>query len=192
MARLRQGRSLIRTPRRQTAWGGGPKSAANGAAGPALSASAAVLGSIISAPTSDGVTLIRTRGMFMFKLRTADAVFTKSIIEIINLGIGIFNDQALVAGVASLNSPLTDEFWDGWLWHQYFSVFSTGAISAAGASVSGGQQDALAAAYRTEVDSKAMRKVPVGQSLAVVLETAETGTAVGDWYFNTRVLSKLP
>ncbi len=108
------------------------------------------------------------------------------------VGVGVFTDAAIVAGVASLNLPITDEFWDGWLWHSYFACLTTGQISAAGVSLSGGQTNNVTAAVRMEVDSKAMRKVPVGQSLAVVLQVTEDVTAVANWNFNSRVLAKLP
>jgi len=181
--------SVSRGPRRQTSWGAGPKSAANGGPGTKFTGTAGVLGSIVAAATLDGITLVRTRGEFLFYLDTAanlDDGFHGAI------AIGIFNDQATIAGVASLQTPLTDETWDGWLWHQYFSCFSAGGISAAGVSLSGGQSDAAKAAVRVEVDSKAMRKFQVGQDMAVVIEVVEVGDATASWTFNSRTLFKLP
>ena len=189
MPRLRNVSSRIRTPRRQTGWGGGPASGTDGAAGSLITVSSSVLGSVVSTPTIDGLTLVRTRGEFMFRLLTAsvagDGYFGA-------VGLAIFNDTALAAGVGSVNTPITDEAWDGWLWHRYFACLAQGAITAAGSSLSAGQQEGVSAAVRVEVDSKAMRKIPVGMSLAVVLQVTEDATAVGVWSFNSRTLSKLP
>jgi len=177
------------SPRRQTGWSGGPASETNGAAGLTLSASGSVLGTIISVPNLDGLTIVRIRGEFVFWLITAtadrDGFFGA-------VGIGIFNDNALTAGVASVQTPIADEGWDGWMWHRYFGCISAGQISAAGVALSGGQVGPVTHGVRVEVDSKAMRKIPTGMSLAVVLEVNEAPTATATWMFNSRVLTKLP
>jgi len=182
-------RSLTRSPPRQTGWGVGPKSLASGGPGTKFTGTAAVLGNIVSVPASDGITLIRLRGSFMAYLNSAvnlDDGFSGAV------GVGIFNDQALTAGIASIQTPITEEGWDGWLWHSYFSLYSADAIATAGVALAPNQSDALKAAIRIDVDSKAMRKVPVGMEIAVVIEAFEVGDAVMSWSFNSRTLAKLP
>ena len=188
MGHSRQSTSRSRSLRRKVGWGTGPKTGVSGAA-LGFSSSGSQIGAIGAAPGSDGITVIRLRGEMLVYLDTASALdegFHGAV------GVGIFTDAAVAVGVTAVNLPITDEGWDGWLWHNYFSLFSAGAISAAGVSVSGGQSDALKAAIRIEVDSKAMRKIPVGMTMAVVLERLEVGTATARWNFNSRTLSKLP
>ena len=190
MAHLRRGGSRIQIPRRQTSWSPGPKSETNGGAAAQLTATGSALGAIIAVPGSDGLTLVRLRGEFLFRLDTAvglgDGFFGA-------VGVGIFNDAALtVGGVTSLQTPITNEDWDGWLWHQYFAVTAADAIVAAAAANAPGQSHNVTAAVRVVVDSKAMRKVPVGQSIAVVLQVTEVPTATATWFFNSRTLAKLP
>jgi len=189
MPRSRVRGSLVRSSRRQTSWGAGPKSETNGAVAPTISASSQAVGAVAASPASDGLTLIRLRGEFLFRLVTATAVGDGYFGAV---AMGIFTDAALTIGITALQTPITDETWDGWMWHQYFTCVAQGQISAAGVSLSAGQQDATTAAVRIEVDSKAMRKIPVGMSLAVVLEVTQDATATALWNFNTRSLTKLP
>jgi len=189
VARLIRGRSVIRSPRRQTGWGGGPASAANGGGSTVFTTSSSQVGAVVSTPSIDGLTIVRVRGDFLFRLLTASAVSDGFFGAV---GLALFNDTAIAIGITALNTPITDEGWDGWMWHHYFSCIATGQISAAGASVSGGQQDNVAAAVRIDVDTKAMRKIPVGMSLAVVVQVTVNDTANGQYHFNSRVLTKLP
>ena len=45
---------------------------------------------------------------------------------------------------------------------------------------------------RFTVDSKAMRKLPVGKTMYAVLGIVEQGTATMCWYFDSRTLFFLP
>ena len=188
MAHLNRSRLVRTSTRRKTGWGTGPKSATDGG-GADISASGSFIGAIGASPASDGITLVRLRGEFLFYLATSTALNNGYFGAV---GVGIFTDAAVAIGVTAVNTPISTEEWDGWLWHRYFSALSAGAISAAGASLSGGQSDDVKAALRVEVDSKAMRKIPVGMTMAVVVQVTEIGSATARWHFNSRTLSKLP
>ena len=105
-------------------------------------------------------------------------------------GIGLARSPAFDAGVASLPTPISEEFQDNWLYHRYLTSLSQGAISAAGVSISGGQQDATTAAIRFEVDSKAMRKMNIGDVIYAAVEFTLAGSATAAWSFNSRMLVK--
>ncbi len=185
-----QGRTFARrSPPRQTGWGVGPKSNPLGAISSTFSATGSQLGGLVAVPTIDGITIIRLRGEFLFKLLTATAAGDGFFGAV---GVGLFTDAAVAVGVSAIQTPIANEDWDGWMWHRYFSCIAGGQISAAGVSLSGGQAAATAAAVRVEIDSKAMRKIPVGMSLSAVVEVTEDATATGAWWMNSRTLSKLP
>ena len=187
MARLRQSRSLVRTgSRRKTSWGAGPKTGTAGL--PVVIAATGVqLGGVTSVPTADGTTLVRLRGEMLIRLLTASSLDDGFFGAV---GVGIFTDAALAVGVTAVQSPITDEFWDGWLWHRYFTCISGGVVGT-GAATADNQQGSTGMALRVEVDSKAMRKIAVGTALAVVYESTEQGGATLSWAFNSRTLSKL-
>ena len=86
------------------------------------------------------------------------------------VGIGICNENAFAAGVASVNIPVTDMGWDGWLWHSFFAVNAITGTPADGVN---------AATYgiNMEVDSKAMRKIKTGDILYAATEVTEVGTS---------------
>jgi len=174
--------------RRQTSWGTGPKSGASGLS-VSISASSTNLGGIVAVPASDGITLIRTRGELVFALETADALssgFRGAF------GIGIATDDAIAIGVTALPMPIGQETWDGWLYHTYFAALAAEVMGAANASSTVSGTAALNCVVRREVDSKAMRKIPVGMTLYCALEVTETNTATARWSFNSRTLVKLP
>jgi len=189
VAHLRVGRSLVRSPqRRQTGWGVGPKSGVGGNVGSTLSTTSSALGGIVAVPGQDGLTMVRLRGEFMARLLSATAAGDGFFGAV---GVALFNDTAISIGITALNTPITDEGWDGWLWHRYFAIMAVGPISGAAAERLG-QVHNVTAAVRHEVDSKAMRKVPVGMSIAVVIQVTVDTTATMQWQFNSRTLSKLP
>ena len=188
MARSSRGRFPRTSVRRATSWSAGPKSAAAGA-GVGISATGSTLGGIVVVPALDGLTVIRIRGDFLFSLETATAAndgFSGAF------GIAIANDAAITVGITALNTPVTDEAWDGWMFHSFFSLAAPAAITAAGTSKEWSGIAGTAAAQRIEVDSKAMRKIPVGQTLYCALEVTENGTAGANWMFNSRMLAKVP
>ncbi len=185
-SRSRFPRTFARGQRRKTSWALGPKSSTSGGQ-TSVSASVAQLGGIGASAALDGITVVRIRGEFVFQLLTASALqegFHGAF------GIGLARSPAFTAGIASLPTPITDEFQDNWLYHRYFSCIANGGISAAGVSLSAGQQDATSAALRVEVDSKAMRKMNIGDVIYCSVEVIEAGSATGAWAFNSRMLVK--
>ena len=97
-------------------------------------------------------------------------------------GIGVFTAEAFAAAAHPL--PLTDNFWDGWLYHTYFDVFAADLLG-------GGGTNQIPGAFRAEVDSKAMRKLKLNDTITAVIEVAEVGTAEMFAKFDSRVLIKL-
>ena len=180
---------LPQSQRRKTSWNIGPQSGVDGAS-IQIAASQATLLNGGAAVLAEGTTLVRTRGEFTAYLKTVAAGgdgFHGAF------GIGVATGAAFTAGVASLPTPLTEETWDGWLYHRYFGIFAGGPVAAATAQQ---QLDAVAptsGALRIEVDSKAMRKLQVDMTIFAVIEVVELGAASQmEFSFNSRMLVKLP
>ena len=174
-----------RGQRRKTAWEIGTQTGTDGSAQSITTSSSTVATGAFTIAL-DGITLIRTRGELLLIQKSANvagAGFSGAF------GIAVANSAAITAGVASLPTPITEEAWDGWLYHRYFTMASGGVVDG------GAAQDELAVIgmnLRLEVDSKAMRKLEVDQGVYAVLEVIEAGTSTMDWYFNSRSLIKLP
>jgi len=185
---LRSRSSFARSSRRKSSWGFGPATSTDGES-QSLSASAAILAGQAVSILADGQTLVRTRGDFNIFLQTAGTQadgFSGAF------GIGVATTAAITAGVASVPTPITEETWDGWLYHRYFSVICAEPIAVATTSKIGAQVHDVAAALRFEVDSKAMRKLTQDQTIYAVIEVIEIGVATARWAFNSRMLFKLP
>ena len=166
-----------RSARRATAWSQGPADVGGGA-----SASGSSLWSASVTPAVEGLTLIRTRGIFSVTQATAGVALDGFFGAI---GIQMITAEAAAIGITAIPTPLDDENWDGWLFHQYFDVRSATATFADGVN-SGG------VFARIEIDSKAMRKFPGGSVLVGVTEVVESGTATIETHGSTRMLFKLP
>ena len=181
--------NLARSQRRKTSWQIGPQSGVDGAS-VQISASQATLLNGVLFVSEDGLTLVRTRGEFVAHLQLAAADgdgFHGAF------GIAVATSAAVTAGVASVPTPLTEENWDGWLYHRYFGLFSGGPIAAATATQQKEQVNATSAALRFEVDSKAMRKLEVDMAIYAAIEVVELGAASQMRFaFNSRTLIKLP
>jgi hypothetical protein len=87
------------------------------------------------------------------------------------VGAGVFEDTAIGVGIGSLPDPVTDVGDDFWLMFQGLHtrisfVSGGGLVEPAGMSV--------------EIDSKAMRKLPVGKLLAFIVgnESASFGALI--------------
>ena len=164
--------------RRQTTWAVGPGGTTNT---PISADSAAFVGAGIISLT-DGQTIVRLRGQLAISISTATAVldgFRGAF------GIGVVSLPAFTAGIASVPTPLTEQDDDNWLYHQYFSVI-------AGSSAGETWANSGSASFRTEVDSKAMRKLGIDKVIYSAIEVVETGTSDLDVSFDSRVLVKLP
>ncbi len=161
--------------RRLTSWGLGP----GGTVALPISASGAFAFATVAVPTETGLTVVRTRGEVLLTLITA----TGSLDGFRGaFGIGIATDRATAIGITALPSPISDEDQDMWLYHRYFTVV---------ANISTEADFGLSAALRFEVDSKAMRKLPIGMAIFAAIEVVEVGAAVMDASFNSRLLLKL-
>ena len=177
MARRRSQRGSNRASgvRRQTSWEegvGGTSSAQFAASG------SAIVGSGVQ-PTTDGLTLVRTRGFVELVLTTITANLDGYSGGI---GIGVVNTNAFGVGVSAVPLPLTEMQWDGWLWHQLFAFHGP----------AGGTLGHPGANLRFEIDSKAMRKVGLEDTIFASIEVVETGTAVMSYFLDSRMLFKLP
>ena len=97
---------------------------------------------------------------------------------------GVVSAAAFAVGATAVPTPITEEAWDGWFYHRYFSILGSGAIATAPINSRSG-------AVRIEVDSKAMRKLEVDMVLYAALEVTEVGVASMEFSFNSRLLVKL-
>jgi len=132
--------------------------------------------------TVEGLTIVRIRGIITVTLSTAAAAQDGFFGA---FGFIMVTNEAFAIGITAVPTPLTDEDQEGWMWHQYFDVRTpTGTISDG--------VNAVGAVSRFDIDNKAMRKIPVGMTLAGVTEVVESGTAVIEMQGQTRMLVKLP
>jgi len=169
----------------RSSWEPGPSTAAG--AGIAITASSAQLGGTIASALVDSQTLIRTRGELLLFLRLA----TNSADGFVGaFGIAKATTAAALAGAASVPTPLTEDTWDGWLYHTYFALLTGGPIAAATAAQETDQVNNVVAALRIAVDSKAMRKIDADESFYAAIEVTEVGTAEMTWAFQSRLLVK--
>ena len=150
MARARVRRISAVTHKRPKGWA--RISAATFGAVPA--ATKVLLGSFTLSNPGIGATVLRTRGSYNI---ISDQ--TGSVEEQIGAwGMIVVNDLALAAGVASIPGPITDASDDGWFVWEPFQQSGTDAST--GVTVD------------HPFDSKAMRKVREGFSIAVIAENA--------------------
>ena len=106
-------------------------------------------------------TIVRTR--FLLSIISDQAAVSE--IQMGALGMAIVSDQAAAIGVTAVPTPITDMGSDLWFFHQLlYNEFSF--LTAAGFEEGGLAQ--------YEADSKAMRKVDIGQDLVIVAEPSAT------------------
>ena len=163
--------------RRGTGWFGGVASGTSGSTEVISSSGSLLFGTAVQAGV-DGLTLIRTRGVFNARLSVlsgANAGYFGAF------GIGKTTLPAITAGVASVPTPLTEDTWDGWLYYSFFHCF--------GQSATLGDSDNEW--IRLVVDSKAMRKIAVDEVFYAAVEVTEVGTCVLDMNMDSRMLFKL-
>ena len=162
--------------RRRTAWGLGP----GGTGATAISSSTSTFLGAVAVPIVDGITVVRIRGSLLLTLITATGAldgFRGAF------GIGVASLAAVTAGINSVPTPITEQESDNWLYHTYFQVI---------ANISAEADFNQATVVRIAVDSKAMRKFPTELALYAAIDTVESGAAVMDASFDSRVLAKLP
>ena len=172
-------RGFARSQRRLTAWGIGPGS--DGTYGEQqFTSTGNNLWTFGVVPAVDGLTIIRVRGMVEMRLAATDAAGSGMSGA---MGLIIVDDRAFAAGAASVPRAFSDRLDDGWFWHQLFSIHPETTSLELNASMS----------LHFEIDTKAMRKIPVGQTLVGVTEIiTEVGAVSLSQYIGTRVLVKLP
>ena len=177
MARSRGSFPARRATRNPTDWIIGPDT--NTLSTMQLTAAGKLL-SVGIAPTIGKLTVIRTRGDWHLEvLRTQGA----SEGVLLAMGIAVFTSDAFAIGPTAVPGPITDMEWNGWLWHQFVSVDSTGAASQVALD-----NDTF---FHGQIDSKAMRKIDETQVMALCFEFAdEVGTVTATLRFQTRMLSK--
>ena len=181
MAQLRRGfqaRSLRSSPKRLSAWGGGPADVQGVIAG-----TGKTLWGAGTVTTESQVTIVRLRGMISMRLilsTSAGDGFHGAV------GIGIATSAAFAIGVTALPGPITNVEWGGWMWHQFFQSLGV-AVQSVGADVPRN----TTADLRIPIDSKAMRKFGQDQVLFGMYESTEVGVASLTLDADTRLLAKL-
>ena len=120
-------------------------------------------------------TVLRARGAF--KVAFLGGLQIADEVEIV-VGLGIFSSDAVAAGAGSLPDPAAEGEYP-WLWYGAILLHSGGV-----------DEEATWAQARVDVDTKAMRKVKPGQSLAWVAQYVDiVGTpSVRVMFDRTRVL----
>ena len=106
-------------------------------------------------------TVVRTR--FEIQVGSDQAAAIEK--QVVGVGIAVVSDQAAAIGVTAVPTPITDIGSDLWFMHQLVYGDESSLT------------DRTRSSTRVSVDSKAMRKVDIGQDLVVV---AEISTAAGD------------
>ena len=171
--------------RRKVGWEGGIGGAV---AQSAITVSADLIVSPALSILFDGLTLVRTRGQLLIFLTSATAAGGGFVGA---FGIGVANTAAVVAGAGSLPTPVTEVDWDGWLFWHAIQVIAPGALAESTVSDELTGVAGMSAAQRIEIDSKAMRKIGIQDSIFGVLQVVELGSATADWFVDTRILVKL-
>ena len=170
-------RAPVRTGRRQTGWelGPGGDDLATLDEVDVSASSVSILGSGV-APTVDGLTIVRVRGM----IEVTSQVLT-AIGDGVNFafGIGVVTAAAFAIGVTAVPTPFTEASWEGWLWHQFVGVHGSPTIRT------------ISNPINIEIDSKAMRKIGSDEVLMLAMEAGTIGTVTVSVRAVTRVLFKL-
>ena len=128
--------------------------------------------------TAAGGTIIFTLNAAALALRPFTIIRTRFLVSIVTdqliadegqvgaVGMAVVSDQAAAIGVTAVPTPITDMGSDLWFVHQlmYSDFVFESAVGITGS-----------AQARYEIDSKAMRKVDIGQDLVVVGELSAAG-----------------
>ncbi len=137
---------------------------------------------LAAAVTQDAITLVRLRGSLFIQLASAAAAGDRLLGAV---GIGITSTEGVLAGIGSVPTPITEISAESWLWWDFVFIE---AVTDAEAVNTGG-----VAGYRVPIDTKAMRKMNVGDTLYAVWEGSEvSGTLLVNMALNTRALVLLP
>jgi len=162
--------------RRRTGWEEGPGTASESTI---TSSSAAILGNGQTFQL-DGLTVVRLRGFVELRLEGAGSAAGSGYTGA--LGIGIVTTAAFAVGSSAVPTPITEIEWEGWMWHQLFSL-TVGDATAGDRHVS---------PLAFQIDSKAMRKVGSDETIFASIEVVEKGTETLSVILASRMLLKLP
>ena len=150
---------IRRTPKAPGGWSGGVIQLTN------VAAVTKVLLATFVPTASVPETVRRVRGAFIVSSNQQAA--TENVVGAV--GLAVFDDTAVGVGVASLSDPITDVADD--IWFAYKPVFVRFNFrDATGADAIGG--------IVYEFESKAMRKVPQGKSLGLIVANANATDAM--------------
>ena len=119
-----------------------------------------------------GETVRRTRGWLQITSDQAAAQETQAG----GFGALVVSDKALALGITAVPTPITEQDDDGWFMYLNFAQRNV--------------DSALIQSVMYEFDSKAMRRVPEGFSVAFVLENANTGFGL-DFAFGISALTSI-
>jgi len=123
-------------------------------------------------------TIVRTRGLLTL---TSDQT-ANSENQWIQYGHIVVTEQAVTAGVASIPTPITEASSD---WHVFVPLATRWTVVSAIGVESKSTEN-------MQYDSKAMRKVDLGEDLALLVEAAATGVSEGVQFRDfARILVKL-
>jgi len=172
---MARGRHVVRQfssgPRRMTQWAGSVDSTTS----QTLAAGASVLDQSLSQATLGQLvpaTVVRTRGNLWI---TSDQTSANEQ-GFGALGMAVVTEQARVAGVGSIPTPITNEANEQWfVWESFLGYFATG------------QGETW---QRYQFDSKAQRKVQEGDAIVVTLENASALFGL-EYIIKFRMLLKL-
>jgi len=159
-------RSFVRTKaKRSITWVAGTSESVGGIQGlfTAIPAGGFAELAFVGVPAVTDLTILRTLGAFYANILDAGQVGPVQMA----IGLGLAQSDALAAGVDALPTAMEDADWDGWFYHRYFILESTG---------SGGEQ----AFERFPIDSKAMRRMQGdnGQFFSVQLVNLDVSSPV--------------
>ena len=174
----RRGFSRGHPSRRQTAWELGP----GGDSVTAISTTSSTILGAGSAAVIDGLTIVRIRGNLSILCDSVSAIQDGYHGAV---GIGVVTSDAFAVGVTAVPNPLADANWDGWMYHRFFDVHAISATIGEGVN-------AQALVAQIEVDTKAMRKLPLNETVFMSMEVVEDGTSTLAVRFDSRLLVKLP
>jgi len=182
MALPRGFRPVRLAAKRGTDWGFGP---GGNVITQITSTSAVFLGSALGLVAGQLMTVIRIRGSLLVYLSTAASINDGYLGA---FGIGMASTDAIASGIAAVPSPLTDMDSETWLYHRFIQAKAVGPF----ASAAEGEDsiNAVSAAQRIEVDSKAMRKMDDNVLLFAAIDVTEVGTATLNVAFDSRALFK--
>ena len=166
-----------RSPRRKTGWSGGPEGQTA-----TLTASGQALVPTSQLALEDGLTIVRVRGNWTVQTSILPDLLTGPNLFTFGLGLCLVTQQAFVIGATAVPGPLSEDDWDGWMWHHH-GVASAGFKNSAVANVP----------ISYEVDTKAMRKISENMVLCGVMEVIEDGVAGSiATLLRSRMLFKIP